>query len=368
LSAPAPGGPAGPKPDAPAITVIGDGLAGTLLALALARRGAAVQLLGSPGGTATALSYGALPRGRPSRAWTRLERLHGPLGWRPSGLVWHDGRPGPPGVLEALTRALPLPIARVDAPTWMAARGPVLAAAGVRHRVGQARGLRPTSDRRWRIDWLAAPAAATDPAEHAEHLELTVETVVLAAGAGARALWPALPPRLRHSWAGVLLVDASAPANPWLDQARRGRIVQPRRWRRPALEASAPNLTEPTWIVDAGVAPRGAGVVVGQISLVPPAGPPASPGEALEPPDPGWMDARLREGLGELDPDLARLEAPYRQVPVSFCSDGQPLVGPVADAPGLWTFTGFSAAFSLVPAWAETVSSQLLASASSTLP
>ena len=339
--------------------MIGDGLAGTLLALALARRGVAVELLGAPGGTATALSYGALPRGRPSRAWTRLERVHGPLGWRPSGLVWHDGRPGPPGALEAITRALPLPIARVDAPTWLASRGPALAAAGVRQRMGQARGLRPTADRRWRIAWRAEPVAATDSTEE---LELTVATVVLAAGAGARALWPALPPRLRHSWAGVLPLEADVPANPWLEQARRGRVVQPRRWRRPALEASAANLTEPAWIVDAGVAPRGAGVVVGQISLVPPAGPTASPEGALEPPDPGWMEARLREGLGELDPDLARLEAPYQQVPVSFCVDGQPLVGPVADAPGLWTFTGFSAAFSLVPAWAETLASQLLAS------
>jgi glycine/D-amino acid oxidase-like deaminating enzyme len=35
---------------------------------------------------------------------------------------------------------------------------------------------------------------------------------------------------------------------------------------------------------------------------------------------------------------------------VSFCSDGQPLVGPVPGAPpGLWVFAGFSAAFGLVP-------------------
>ncbi len=34
---------------------------------------------------------------------------------------------------------------------------------------------------------------------------------------------------------------------------------------------------------------------------------------------------------------------------MAFCSDGQPLVGPVPEAPGLWQFCGFSAAFSQVP-------------------
>ncbi len=340
--------------------MIGDGLAGSLLALSLARRGAAVQLIGSPEGTATALSYGALPRGGPSRAWSRLERLHGPMGWQASGLVWHDRRPGPPGALAALTRALPLPIARVDAPTWMAARGRLLAAAGVRRLVGQVRSLRLDPHRRWRLEWLAPPVAGSD---RTETTDLAVETVVLAVGAGSRGLWPALPPRLRHSWAGVLLVDAAGPATPWLDLARSGRIVQPLRWRRPALEATAATLAQPAWIVDAGMAPWGEGVVAGQISLIPPAAPSASPGTLREPPDPRWMEARLREGLGELDPALARLDAPYRQVPVSFCVDGQPLVGPVPDAPGLWTFTGFSGAFARVPTLAERLATQLLATA-----
>jgi glycine/D-amino acid oxidase-like deaminating enzyme len=266
--------------------------------------------------------------------------------------VWHDERPGLPRALAALSQTLPLPIARVDASAWMAARARVLAAAGVHHLAGQVGHLRAEPDRGWRLDWVGAPAAAT---------ELVAETVVLAAGAGSRSLWPALPARLRHSWAGVLLVDAGGPANRWLDLARRGLIVQPRQWRRPALEASAATQTRPTWIVDAGLAPRGDGVVVGQISLIPAAAPKADREPALEPPDPHWMETRLREGLGQLDPELARLDAPYRQVPVSFCVDGQPLVGPVADAPGLWAFTGFSAAFSRVPGLAEGLANALLA-------
>ena len=34
---------------------------------------------------------------------------------------------------------------------------------------------------------------------------------------------------------------------------------------------------------------------------------------------------------------------------MAFCSEGLPLVGPLAGAPGLWLFTGFSAGFSQVP-------------------
>lgn len=334
--------------------MIGDGLAGSVLALCLARRGAAVRLIGAERQTATALSYGALPRGAPSRAWRRLERWHGPLGWRPSGLIVHDQRAGLARQLSALTQLVPLPLARVDAPSWLAARRQALAAAGVRHRVGEVRGLRALPSGGWRLDWDAGPCGG-EP-------ELRADTVVLAAGAAARALWPALPRTLRHSWAGVLQLERGGPANPWLDQARRGRVVQPRHWRRPALEAACANSQEPLWLVDAGLAPRGEGVVVGQISWIPPLEslPEGGTGPALEPPDPTWMEERLREGLAVLDPALAALDAPYRQVPVSFCVDGQALAGPVDGAAGLWVFAGFSAAFSRVPLQAEQLASRLI--------
>lgn len=329
--------------------MIGDGLAGSVLALCLAARGMAVRLLSAAEGTATALSYGALPRGGPSRAWRRLERLHGPLGWQPSGLVFHDSRPGLPHRLASLSERLPLPLARVDAPTWMAAREKALAAAGVQHLRRRVLGLSPLPQEGWRLE--LAPSEGAEPAVEAN-------TVVLAAGAACRSLWPGLPPQFRHSWAGVLLLEPGPGANPWLDQARRGRIVQPRHWQRPALEAASVAIQEPQWIVDAGLAPWGDGVVVGQISWIPPA---SEAAPVLHPPDPAWMEARLREGLALLDPALAALSAPYRQVPVSFCSDGEPLVGPVAGAPGLWTFAGFSAAFSRVPSQAEALATRLLA-------
>ncbi|MEB3318861.1 MAG: FAD-dependent oxidoreductase [Cyanobacteriota bacterium] len=340
-------------PSGPEITVIGDGLAGSVLALCLAQGGARVRLIGAERPMATALSYGALPRGAPSRAWRRLERRHGPLGWRPSGLVFHDQRAGLPAQLAALTRAVPLPLARVDAARWLAARGPALEAAGVHQLTGRIAGLQALAGGGWRLEGIPGAWSAAN-------------TVVLAAGASARRLWPTLPSRLRHSWAGVLhletLTGAEGAAQRWLEQARRGRIVQPRHWRRPALEAACATCPEPRWIVDAGLAPLGEGVVVGQISLIPPAEAPAASGGGLEPPDPQWMEARLREGLGALDPHLAALEAPYRQVPVSFCQGGQPLAGPVAEAPGLWVFAGFSAAFSRVPRHAEQLAQRMLAS------
>jgi len=338
----------------PTITVIGDGLAGSVLALTLAAQGAAVRLIGSAQDTATALSYGAVAAGPPSWAWQRLERLHGPLGWRPSGLVLHDTRAGLPRTLSRLTQWLPLPLARVDTPTWMDQRQRALSTAGVHHLPKRVCGLRPLPHGPWVLD-LAPTGFGEAPLE--------AEIVVLAAGAGCRALWPELPSRFRHSWAGVLQVGADAPANSWLDQARRGRIVQPRHWRRPALEAASATNPDASWIVDAGLAPWGQELVVGQISWIPPADSALDPERALEPPDPQWMEQRLREGLGLLDPQLAALPSPYRQVPVSFCTDGQPLVGPMAGAPGLWVFAGFSAAFSRVPSQAEALATSLLATA-----
>jgi glycine/D-amino acid oxidase-like deaminating enzyme len=73
------------------------------------------------------------------------------------------------------------------------------------------------------------------------------------------------------------------------------------------------------------------------------------------------MEERLRDGLRLLDPQLAALPAPYKQVPVSFCIDDQPMVGPVEGAPGLWIFAGFSAAFSHVPTQADRLADRLVA-------
>lgn len=355
----------------PTIAVVGGGLASSLVALALARRGAPVlQVAGPAAGEAaeagvplqalaTALSYGAL-RGRgPCRQWQRLERLHGPLGFRPSPLMLH-GMPAPLALLPAWSLALAsraLAVARVDPPQLLAALPAALAEAGVEQRWGVVQQLQPLAGGGWQLHLqICGGAPSPRNVEQIQQVE-QVQQVVLAAGAGCRALWPALPERLGVSWAGVL----SLPRNPggcrWLDLVGRGWIVQAYRWQRPLLEARAASLRAAEWIVDPGLAPSGEGVVLGQVSLVRPAG------AAGAPPDAALMEGRLRQGLARLDPALACLEAPYRQVPVSFCSNGQPLAGPVAGAAGLWALTGFSGAFALLPAAAEQLAARVVAAA-----
>jgi hypothetical protein len=223
----------------------------------------------------------------------------------------------------------------VDSRVLMETLPGVLAATGVERRRARVTGPPQPAADGWRLD--LEPAGS-----------LTVAQVVLAAGAGCRHLAPGVPDRLRASWAGILLLpDRSAlpraAPGPWLRHAAAGRIVQPRHWRRPDLEAAAAALEEERWIVDAGFAPRGEGLLLGQISLV-------RPGLATgEPPPAEPMEKRLRRGLAGLDPLLASLQGPYRQVPVAFCTGGVPLAGPIPAAAGLWVFSGFGGAFSQVP-------------------
>ncbi len=326
----------------PPVAVVGGGLAGSLAALALAQRGFTVTLLAPPAaaearepaelGTATALSYGALAGPASWQAWRDLEAVHGPLGLRPATLLRH-GDPWLdrlPAGLQAWPSRL-LGFGRVDPAAFLGALPAALGAAGVQRQTAVVRALEPRGQG-WRVVFDGESGPAT----------LDTNRVVLAAGAGSHALWPAMPERLRVSWAGVLTLP-HVPHGPWPAQAGRGRVVQPFHWQRPVLEGRALALQQEAWIVDAGLAPRDQGLVMGQVTLV-------RPGAASgPPPDPVAMEERLRAGLRQLDPALAALKGTYRQVPVAFCVGGEPLVGPVAGAPGLWAFTGFSAAFSRVP-------------------
>ncbi|MCT0206899.1 FAD-binding oxidoreductase [Synechococcus sp. CS-1332] len=321
------------------LTIVGGGLAGSLLALELVERGLPVTLVDAADATATALSYGGVaswagPPGRlgsllrqaPER-WRRLQGRHGPLGWRGCGLRLHGGGWG-----SSLLRP---PFAQVDSSVLMAALPRVLVAAGVELR--RARVLAPPR-----------PVAGGWQLELEPGGPLLAEQVVLAAGAGCRSLAPALPDRLLASWAGVLALPVRpglSPrfASPWWRHAAGRRIVQPRHWQRPELEGAAAGLQEERWIVDAGCAPWGEGLLLGQISLV-------RPGlDSGVPPETAAMEGHLRQGLAGLDPLLAALPGPYRQVPVAFCTDGLPLVGPLPGAAGLWVFNGFGGAFAQVP-------------------
>lgn len=294
--------------------VIGAGLAGSLLALALAERGLRVTLIDhGRGPNATALSYGLMPA-TAAGAWQRLQRRHGDLGLRRRWLQL--GRAG-----------LPLPAWQIDPCRFAAAAAGALSEAGVQ-RLQQ------------RLD---------DPAALEPWLE--AGPVVLACGAGCRALVPQLQARLRVSWAGLLELEPS-----WAGRLlgwRQGIAQLPERFARLALERHSHERSEEAWVVDAGLVPCGDRLLAGQISLI-------RPGlEAGDPPDPLLMEQHLRNALAARWPLLAAAPGQYRQSAVSFCTNGEPLAGLVE--PGLWVLSGFSGAFAQLPASAAALAAAISA-------
>lgn len=289
------------------ITVVGAGLAGSLLALELADRGLAVSLIeAGTAASATGLSYGLLPWSA-GRAWRRLQQRHGDLGLRQR---W----------LQLGPRRLPLPALQVDGERFAAALQPILQGLGVERRPAQ-------------------PSAAPQT------------PVVLACGAGCRALAPHLDARLRVSWAGILELEPG-PAGAWLGW-RQGLAQLPQRFGRLALERRAPQLQQQAWVVDAGLVPCGDRLLAGQISLIRP-GLEAGPG-----PDAAVMEQHLRSALAARWPELATAPGQYRQCAVSFCTDGRPLAGQCG--PDQWVLAGFSGAFAQVPDAARALAEQLAA-------
>ena len=329
------------------VLIVGAGVAGGLLALELRQLGASVTVVdAAASAAASAISYGALP-GWPlaptplarraagaSRRWRHLQERHGDLGWRPCRLRLHGGG------LRLLGGWWPLPFAQVDSAVLAARLPVVLAAAGVVCRWARVERLDPLPAAGWAL-----------------HLNdgsrLQAPQVVLAAGAHCRQLWPALPERLRCSWAAALEL-ASYPAHlgaaaAWL----------PTSFGRLALERRAPHLSQPAWVVDGGLVPRGEGALLGQHTLVRPGLEPGAPPPAEA------VEQQLRQGLAATPwgAPLAARPGRLHQAAVAFCSQGPPLVGPLAEAPGLWAFTGFSAGFSQVPVLAPLLAQALLAQA-----
>lgn len=293
------------------ITVVGSGLAGSVLALELTARGRPVRLMDpGNGSSATALSYGLL-QPQAGRPWQHLQRRHGDLGL---GRRW----------LQQGRRGLPLPALQVDPQRFATGAAAALQRCGVQ-RVSQ----------QLHHPEALVPLLAEGP-------------VVLACGAGCRRLAPQLDQRLRCSWAGILeLPPGVGPAWP------RGLARLPARFERQQLEREAGALQHEGWIVDPGLVPCGDRLLAGQITLVRPA---LEPGP---PPDPAVMERRLRSGLAQRWPLLATAPGRYRQAAVSFCSDGLPLAGPAGG--GLWVLAGFSGAFGQLPAAAAELAVRLAA-------
>jgi glycine/D-amino acid oxidase-like deaminating enzyme len=302
------------------VGIVGGGLAGALLALALRERATAVWLIDHGAPSATAASYGVVP-GWPlepsplgrlaagaGRRWRELQQRHGDLGWR---------------------RRWPLPLSQVDTARLKQRLGPVLQAAGVQVVQGKVAGLEAASSG-WRLE-LAGGGA------------LQVGQLVLAAGAGCQAMHGDIPAVLGVSWAGVLQL-------PPLPDGAAYPLRLPSRFQRLTLEARSAELGQAEWVVDAGLVPWGEGGLLGQLSWISPGGA-AAGGE----PDPRRAEGWLRESLAAAPSPLAALAAAsgsYLQVPVAFCRDGPPLAGPLAaaaGAQGLWLFSGFRGGFAQVP-------------------
>lgn len=316
------------------VVIVGGGLAGSLLALELRALGAAVTLIDAQpadgSSSATAISYGAIP-GWPlapsplarlaagaSQCWRELERRHGPLGWQRRALRLQGDNRG----LALAARLALLPFAQVDTAHLCARMPAVLAAAGVTHRQLQVRAIQAIAGG-WQLQLGDGSCC-------------TAEQVVLAAGAHGRGLWPGLPQRLRRSWASVLELAQ------WPEALGPAAASLPQGFTRLGLERRAAGLQQPAWVVDPGLVPWGAGALVGQHTwIAPEAMSAAAPNAAL-------CTAQLRQALA-CRPQWPLQAGVVRQAAVAFCSSGAPLVGPVDHAPGLWLFSGFSAAFSQVP-------------------
>jgi glycine/D-amino acid oxidase-like deaminating enzyme len=330
------------------VVIVGGGLSGSLLALELRELGAAVTLIDAAAGdgsvSATAISYGAIP-GWPlaatplarlaagaSRRWRGLQRRHGPLGWQPRALRLH----GPNPWLHALGRLGVLPFAQVDTATLSRRLPEVLAAAGVTLRSTTAEAIRPQGR-----GWLVALRDGTSA---------QADQLVLAAGARCRELWPDLPKRLRCSWAAVLELGLLPK-----DRDRHAAWL-PQGFTRLALERRALELQESSWVVDPGLVPWGSGALLGQHTWIAPGG------EAVPPPPADGCAWQLREALAEAGMDGGIATGVLRQAAVAFCTHGGPLVQPVAAAPGLWLFTGFSGGFAQVPVLAPLLAQRLVGS------
>ena len=315
------------------VLIVGGGLAGSLLALALRERAIDVCLIAAQQPSATEWSYGVIPgwplatsplaiqSAKASALWAALQRRHGDVGWSRSRIALHGGKPW----------SRLLPVAQVDTARLQARLPQVLQKAGVRLLASDALAIG-----RDQGEWLVR--CSDDSVQRSEQL-------VLAAGAACRSLWPAWPELLRSNWAGVLELPH------WPST----RLQLPAQFQRPAIERLSGDLREPCSVVDAGLVPRGAGALLGQISYF-------APGLGFSAPPQG-MEQALRQAIAAspLPKGLGEAEGSWHQVPVAFSLTGTPWVGPIPEAPGLFGFSGFSGGFAQVPVLAPLLAEVLAA-------
>ncbi|TGH27818.1 MAG: FAD-binding oxidoreductase [Aphanocapsa feldmannii 277cI] len=248
------------------VTVVGAGLTGSLVALALAERGAAVQLIEAPGVlTATAFSYAGVPwwsgpagalgelQAGALRTWQALSLRHGDLGVESCSLALLPDVGEGPLAASHLTTLLPhgpegtwieaealraleprlrprqqsgallLPYARVALERWSLGLRRALRRLRVHRLQGRVCQLMPVS---------AGPGTTPVQLRCTDGTLLSCRHVVLCQGASIPELLPSTwLPQLRHSWAGALDLPL---ADRW-----RGPLVMALRTLRRQLETSS---------------------------------------------------------------------------------------------------------------------------------
>ena len=344
----------------PRMLLLGAGLSGGLLALALAELGVEVELAGgSLADSATGWSYGGVPwwagaanplgdllATAPCR-WDQLQQRHGELGLRPAQLWLHWPEQAPAQAVAKVQQGLaglPQQPELTALPAQEAIeQEPLLAGAdlgGVMQlpywRIDPL-GLQQGLERAWAVEGVQrrAPLPA---AELQQRLE-SGERVVLCSGAATLALLRAMglqaPPGLAFSWAGVGRCDRA--------QLSAERIVMPLLGQRGGRETAASGAAV---ICDPGLAPApGGGLLVGQTSWF---------DRPIDDPPPVDQDfEQLSRVRSQLVPSLSESSyGPLRlqQQPVAYSRDQHPLLGPLPGCPNLTLFTGFGGPFALVPA------------------
>ena len=344
--------------------MVGAGLAGGLLALEAAERGAKVCII-STAPMATPISYGGVQLAALEQ-WQRLEKRHGFLGLEPAELLLYwleDQKPNiplgakrlepsqwrgqEPLLVDApLGGVVAMPYARVDPLVLTEKLTTALAAAGVQQRNLLLQGL------------LLAEGVVRGCKTKAG-VEILAQHTVLAAGAATAPLLASIGcslPLLDCSWAALLQLEAGLLESFFCGQAsdRPKAILMPMELKRMERERSTRGAQ---LICDAGIAPWGKAKVFGQASFF---------GESIgqiDKPNPAVMRAGLKEAAKNLLPQQlwpSLAEIPMALQPVAFSRDGLALVGPISRFEGLSVFTAFSAAFSLVPGLAPVLAEAIL--------
>lgn len=367
---------ASPSPD---LLVVGAGLAGGLLALEAAALGARVTLVGGEP-MATAISYGGVPwwagaddqlgrlQATAPHCWQALEDRHGPLGHGPAELWCHWPQGQDPSQALAGLEALPhgpefqwlepqqwrreepllaeaavggfvaLPYARVDPLAFQAGLARAL------DRLGVARQRQPLA-RLTSVNGRVLGGVCLDGQQ------LLAGQTVLCAGAASGALLAPLGlqlPLLAFSWAAVLALAGLCLGEQRILLPLQGQRAQRERQPDPSAPGSASGAD---LVCDPGLAPWGQGLLLGQTSVFS-----GAPAEAAVR---GPLEAAAAHLLPTLSPQQLE-QAPLLQQPVAYSRDGRPLVGPVAQGPGLAVFSAGAGPFAQLPVLAPLLARALL--------